>query len=207
MAFPEGISYFASLFGHATVVLFLGLFSSKQSVGLVDFSAPFFVEMEQQSFQARPAFDKKNTQTLAAKPKDLSSSSVNRPSKKESEVSKSDSRESLGASLASLQAQGSEGARIHYVDGLRSWIEHHKTFPTIVRRLGISGQVSLRFEVDQEGFFHNVSITRSSSHQILDKTALALLKKVGSYRPFPKGWDKKRISVKLPIQYILNKAD
>jgi protein TonB len=112
----------------------------------------------------------------------------------------------VGSQASTQATTGASGASsgTSYVDGLRSWIERHKTYPRQAQRLGLSGQVVVMLEVDRRGFFQSLALVESSTHAILDEAALSLLKGIGSYRPFPDYLKQAKIRVRLPIQYVLN---
>ena len=75
-------------------------------------------------------------------------------------------------------------------------------YPILARRRGYEGTVVLRVLVDVQGKVKTLQIVESSGHRILDRAALAAVKKWG-FEPGSRGKEKVGMWVKVPIKFQL----
>jgi protein TonB len=75
-------------------------------------------------------------------------------------------------------------------------------YPRKARRLGYEGIVMLKVLVDENGRVDDLLVLESSGHPILDRTALASVKK-WLFEPGTEGGIKKKMWVRVPIRFDL----
>jgi protein TonB len=77
------------------------------------------------------------------------------------------------------------------------------SYPNIARKRGYQGNVVLEVLIDKRGKVLDLVIFSSSGHSILDKTAIASVKK-WLFQPGMRGSDKIEMWVRVPIRFKLN---
>ncbi|MBW2591131.1 MAG: energy transducer TonB [Deltaproteobacteria bacterium] len=77
------------------------------------------------------------------------------------------------------------------------------SYPNIARKRGYQGNVVLEALIDKKGKVLDLRIFSSSGHRILDKTAIASVKK-WLFEPGMRGSDKIEMWVRVPIRFKLN---
>jgi protein TonB len=100
------------------------------------------------------------------------------------------------------------GASARNPDALPSWrsalvaqIERHKHYPDKARARGEHGVAQVAFSVDRRGGLHDVHIVRSSGSTLLDRDALAWLRRSQPLPPPPAEVRGARIPVIVPLRY------
>lgn len=93
---------------------------------------------------------------------------------------------------------------VNYFALISSHLNRRKTYPAEARQARQQGIVSVRFTVDRSGGVSNISIRRSSGHDILDQTTIALLQRVAPLPRMPASMQRESITITLPIEYALN---
>jgi len=59
------------------------------------------------------------------------------------------------------------------------------TYPEKVRRLGLSGEVTLEVTIKPNGAIHDIAVLQSSGHKLLDNVAIRSAKLAAPFAPFP----------------------
>lgn len=59
------------------------------------------------------------------------------------------------------------------------------TYPDKVRRLGLSGEVTLEVTIKPNGTIHTISVLQSSGHKLLDNVAIRSARLAAPFTPFP----------------------
>ncbi len=104
---------------------------------------------------------------------------------------------------ASVRAGGGSGtgmgagAGAGLLQSIRARIERAKIYPEAARRDGLEGTVDLRFRITPAGWVETVEIAHSSSHAILDESALQTVRRAAPY-PVIAGW------IRVSLSYRLN---
>ncbi len=75
-------------------------------------------------------------------------------------------------------------------------------YPPPARSRGLSGTVLLDISIRSNGAIGDVSVTRSSSHPLLDEAALEAARSLAP-QPFPKGLTPRPLRVRLPVVFDL----
>jgi len=100
------------------------------------------------------------------------------------------------------------GASMRNSDTIPNWrsalvaaIERHKHYPDAARARGEQGVAQVAFSVDRRGGLHDVHIVRSSGSALLDRDALAWLRRSQPLPPPPAEMRGARIHVTVPLRY------
>lgn len=94
-------------------------------------------------------------------------------------------------------------AEVDYFSLISAHLNRRKTYPTDAKKARQEGVVTVRFTVDRNGGVSNVSIRRSSGHDILDAATLQLLQRVAPLPRMPAAMQRDTVTVSLPIDYSL----
>ena len=76
-------------------------------------------------------------------------------------------------------------AMLRYQDMVKQRIEEVRRYPSRARRQGIEGTVYISFVVLSNGASRDIKIIRSSGSKILDKEAVATIKRANPFPPMP----------------------
>jgi len=100
-------------------------------------------------------------------------------------------------------AGGAPGAEYgSYLAQMRRRLMEALRYPPPARVRGLSGTVLLDISIEPDGAIGNVSVTRSSSHPLLDDAALEAARSLAP-QPFPKGLTPRPLRVRLPVVFDL----
>lgn len=91
----------------------------------------------------------------------------------------------------------------YFID-FRSLVEAKKEYPSVARVRGVEGIVVLSVTIRKNGEVTNHKIVKESGHDILDQSALALVKRIKNFKPIPDQMGAEDIELKFPISYQLN---
>lgn len=94
-------------------------------------------------------------------------------------------------------------AEADYFSLISAHLNRRKTYPTDAKKARQEGVVMVRFTVDRAGNVSNVSIRRSSGHDLLDAATLDLLQRVAPLPKMPAAMPRDSVTVSLPIDYAL----
>ncbi len=97
-------------------------------------------------------------------------------------------------------------AEVDYFSLISAHLNRRKTYPTDAKKARQEGVVTVRFSVDRNGNVSNVSIRKSSGHDILDAATLQLLQRVAPLPRMPAAMQRDTVTVSLPIDYSLKTA-
>ncbi|MGL4722454.1 MAG: energy transducer TonB [Desulfovibrionaceae bacterium] len=86
---------------------------------------------------------------------------------------------------------------------LLKYIEEHKSYPNAARRAGYKGIVEISVSFNKNGFITAYSLNKSSSHNLLDSAAIAIIKKLQTVQ-IKEVSLKKDITIIVPIRYNLD---
>lgn len=86
-----------------------------------------------------------------------------------------------------LNARTREYKYATYMDAWRAKVERigNLNYPEEARRRFISGNLVLDVALNSDGTIHNVSVRRTSGHQLLDDTAVRIVELAAPFAPFP----------------------
>ena len=89
----------------------------------------------------------------------------------------------------------------HYLKNVRQQIAEKRFYPRRARRMGHQGTVLLKLVLLPDGSIGKVSLAESSGTQTLDEAALAAVRRVGRFPPFPQGMKREDWVLTVPIRY------
>lgn len=95
-------------------------------------------------------------------------------------------------------------AKQKYLIEFRGLIENRKEYPLMARRRGIEGIVVIGVTIRKNGEVIDHKIVQASGHEILDQSALNLVKKINAFKAFPAELGNNDIELKFPIAFKLN---
>jgi len=116
-----------------------------------------------------------------------------------SEAPQSAAEEGLKAPPAEEQEEQPVIDYSSVIEGLRRKIIAKKIYPSIARKKGLQGVVTVLLKLDKEGNLVVLKLMQSSGYKVLDKAALSLVKKVV---PYKHGIDHE-VTIEIPIKYNL----
>ena len=109
---------------------------------------------------------------------------------------------------ATRAAAVAPGASTHHSNALPNWrsalvarIERHKHYPEAALTRGEHGVAQVAFSIDRSGRLHDARIVRSSGSKLLDRDALAWLRRSQPLPPPPPELRGARIPVVVPLRY------
>ena len=82
-----------------------------------------------------------------------------------------------------------------YFARIKHQIERVWTYPDEAAKRGVSGRLTLRFQISKDGNLMNVSLVDRSGYNILDEAALQAVKTAAPYYPFPVTIDRDKLSI------------
>ena len=89
----------------------------------------------------------------------------------------------------------------HYLKNVRQQIAEKRFYPPRARRMGHQGTVLLKLVLLPDGSIDNVSLAETSGMRVLDDAALAAVRRVGRFPPFPQGLARRDWVLTVPIRY------
>jgi len=102
------------------------------------------------------------------------------------------------------------GASAHNPNAVPNWrsalvaqIERHKHYPDAARARRETGVAQVAFSVDRRGGVHDVHVVRSSGSALLDRDALAWLRRSQPLPPPPPELRGSRIPIVVPLRYAI----
>jgi protein TonB len=82
-----------------------------------------------------------------------------------------------------------------YFARIKRQIELSWDYPNEAQRRGMTGELTLRFQISRDGNLMNVRLINSSGYNILDEAALQAVKSAAPYYPFPVTIDKEALPI------------
>jgi protein TonB len=82
-----------------------------------------------------------------------------------------------------------------YFTRIKRQIELTWNYPNEAQRKGITGELTLRFQISRDGNLMNVRLINSSGYSVLDEAALQAVKSAAPYYPFPVTIDRETLPI------------
>lgn len=98
-------------------------------------------------------------------------------------------------------APKSKAIKNAYLAKVRRTIERRKKYPKAAKRMRQQGTAYIKFTISSNGSIKHVKLSKSCPYAKLNKAALNILKKIGSFGPIPKELGKKYLTLTVPIKY------
>ncbi len=95
-------------------------------------------------------------------------------------------------------------ARQDYVAALLAQLNRFKQYPPAARKARIQGVVLLHFVMNAQGHVLTADIARSSGRPILDREALALIRRAQPLPPLPADYPTPTLDAVVPVEFSLN---
>jgi len=95
-------------------------------------------------------------------------------------------------------------ARANYAQVLASWLAAHKRYPSAAIRQNQQGECMLRLIIHRDGNVIDSSIERSSGHALLDREALAMVRRANPFPPAPSEVLADEQIFLIPVAFTLN---
>lgn len=89
-----------------------------------------------------------------------------------------------------------------YMKMLKEKIESVWQYPKEAARLGMSGDLYIKFSIRKDGRLDEVELLRTSGYKELDEAAMKALKDAEPYWPLPADWEKDTLEIKGHFIYI-----
>lgn len=108
----------------------------------------------------------------------------------------------------SLDAQSTEGQvavtpeEIYYAE-LKYDLNKRKKYPSLAKKMGYTGSVKIKFELDRHGKVLKSEIVEASKYEILNQSVKDMLQNMGEFKPFPESMKHATLKFVLPVEFIL----
>lgn len=93
-----------------------------------------------------------------------------------------------------------------YMKLLKEKIENIWQYPKEAARLGLSGDLYIKFSIKKDGRLGDVEVLRTSGYKELDEAAVKALKDAEPYWPLPADWEKNVLEIKGHFIYVYGSA-
>ncbi|MDF2810425.1 MAG: TonB family protein [Microvirga sp.] len=111
------------------------------------------------------------------------------------------------AASRGVQSQGGSagaGAFESYRSRVMGHLARYKRYPEAARVQGLYGRALVTFALDKTGNVTGVSLARPSAHSLLDREALAMVRRASPFPPIPPETGQASASFTAPIRYDMN---
>ncbi len=98
-----------------------------------------------------------------------------------------------------------QAAEADWYSLISAHLERSKRYPREAKQAAQQGTPVVRFAVDRRGRVSDVSIARSSGHDLLDRATLELLRRVAPLPAMPRAMGRDSVVISLPIEYSLSR--
>lgn len=88
-----------------------------------------------------------------------------------------------------------------YFARIKRQIELVWNYPNEAQRKGITGELTLRFQISRDGNLTNIRLINGSGYNILDEAALQAVKSAAPYYPFPVTIDRETLAIRANFIY------
>jgi protein TonB len=105
-----------------------------------------------------------------------------------------------GAGGTNRDAQGRASAS-SYQATLFAHLRRFRSYPPEARRAGIKGTATVTFTVNASGALVSVTLSGGSGAAILDREALAMVRRASPFPPIPPGLRQSQMTVRAPIRF------
>lgn len=94
-------------------------------------------------------------------------------------------------------------AEVRYIYELKKMLERKKMYPQMAKSMGHQGVVQVQFVIDRAGKILSHELLKTS-HPLLNKAALDLIRAIDGQKPFPTEISKLTWKISVPIEYSLH---
>ncbi len=90
-----------------------------------------------------------------------------------------------------------------YISYIDRTIQENKFFPKTAKNMGIEGRCTIKLTILNSGVIKDVKIVENSYFAIFDRSALKIIKRIGSFKAFPKSLKRDTVIIQIPIKYTI----
>ncbi len=105
-----------------------------------------------------------------------------------------------GAGGTNPKAQG-KASLSSYQSRLVAHLRRYRTYPNAARSKRLQGTAIVSFTIDGGGRVVGASLAKGTGHSILDREALAMVRRASPFPAIPAGMSKSRVTVRAPIRF------
>ena len=135
-------------------------------------------------------------------PKTASKAAPSRPAVAAEPAARGPSKGKAGAGGKSKSAQG-KAIFSNYQSKLVAHLRRYRSYPDAARRRRLQGSARVTVTINQSGRVVGVSLAGSSGHAILDREALAMVRRASPFPAIPSGLGKSKVSFRAPVRFNL----
>ncbi|HEB63614.1 MAG TPA: energy transducer TonB [Gammaproteobacteria bacterium] len=95
-------------------------------------------------------------------------------------------------------------ATAKYEQLLQAWLEKHKKYPKIAKRMRIEGEGVLRISIDRMGQIQQISLEQSTGNRLLDKAALEMAEEANPFPAMSKNDPRQSLEFFAPVVFVLH---
>lgn len=99
--------------------------------------------------------------------------------------------------------EGRQQALAIYLGQLKEAIASARTYPPLARRYRLQGNVEVKFRVRVDGVIEDITILKTSGHEILDEAARNLIVSLSGKFPFPPQLEQTSVVAPVTLKYQL----
>lgn len=111
--------------------------------------------------------------------------------------------ESISVNTADVSNEKTPTTEQEYLQGVQQVIENHKIYPEEIKtQKSDVNVVKIKFRISKDGTITKIEKIGLSSFEILNTTAVDLLKKIGKFSPIPDALKKEFMDIVLEINYV-----
>lgn len=88
---------------------------------------------------------------------------------------------------------------------VRAYVARNRFSPPQSRREGFSGDIGLRFVVNRHGDISQVTVSRSSGHELLDSEAVDFVRRLSNVPAFPRDLRRSDIPLSITLRFSLDR--
>lgn len=103
----------------------------------------------------------------------------------------------------SLSASMEKDLLHSYLAMIQSLLNSNRQYPLQARRMGIEGEVEVRFSIDHDGTVKDLHVAKRSLYSVLDRAAMNTIVRLSPLPPPPESKGLNPIEVQVPIRYRL----
>lgn len=100
-----------------------------------------------------------------------------------------------GSDEKPISLDTSESKYVSYFTRIKQQIERVWVYPLDAARKGISGELTLRFQISRDGTLLSLTVVRDSGSEVLDLAAVKAVKNAAPYYPIPLNISRDKISI------------
>jgi protein TonB len=152
-----------------------------------------------------PVPPKRPADVEPAKPAPAKSKSASKPnpsaaSSKSDVAARGPTKAKAGAGGKTKEARGTVSLST-YQSRLVAHLRRYRTYPSTARSKRLQGTAVVSFTIDKNGRVVGSSLAKGTGHQILDREAVAMVRRASPFPAMPAGIGKSRLTVRAPIRF------